>query len=550
MSEQSNASQRCSGVLLHPTSLPGPFGCGDLGPVAHHFAKQLSDAGQRWWQMLPICPTSMGNSPYLSPSSFAGNPVLVSLDDLCERGLLSAADLRPTRGFTTRRVNFPATIRFRESRLRLAYERFAQRASRADRAALDEFRNTHGAWLDDHALFSAIKAQAPHVSWDRWDSDLRARKPAALDRARRDLADVIRYHEFVQFIFDRQWHALREHCRALGVGLIGDVPIYVGHDSADVWANQDAFLLDRAGRPKLVGGVPPDQFSKTGQLWGNPLYRWDALARRGYDWWVERFRITFERFDVVRLDHFIGFHNYYAIPGDAKTAEHGRWLAGPDAPLFEAIRKAIGDLPFIAEDLGKLTPGVLTLRDSFNLPGMKILQSAFGRGRADSTFLPHHYPRHCVVYTGTHDNDTVVGWFDGVRKRARSKDGEKARAELAFALQYLDTDGREIHWDLIRAAWASIANLAVVPVQDLLGLDSSARMNFPGTSDDNWEWRYEAPALSERILQRLRALTETYGRLVTTDAASSHCAGRDGRSTRSPRRASSPRSRAARHASR
>ncbi len=508
-------SNRSSGVLLHLTSLPGPHGSGDLGPAAYRFVDFLAAAGQRWWQMLPVSPAGGGNSPYQSPSAMAGSPILVSLEDLRRQRLLTAADVAPLRGARPDRVDFAAVIEYRETRLRRAYERFTAAPPRGERAAFEQFCRRNAAWLDHHALFSALKDVNANKPWTEWPAPVRDRRHGALLGLSRALADSIRFHQFVQYQFRRQWDALRAYGRERGVGLIGDIPIYVSHDSADVWAYRTLFELDAKGRPAQVGGVPPDHFSKTGQLWGNPLYRWHRMLNRGFDWWISRFEANYELFDVARIDHFIGFHRYWSVPGAHKTAERGKWLPGPDDKFFNAIRRHFGVLPIIAEDVGAVTDGVIALRDKFGLPGLKILQYAFGgRGNGNSPNLPHSFPRRCAVYTGTHDNDTTVGWFKGVqaRARARGKVGVKARHELVTIKRYLDTDGREINWDLIRAALASVADTALFPVQDLLGLDTSGRMNLPGTGEGNWAWRMREGALTEKIGERLRDLTQTYGR--------------------------------------
>jgi 4-alpha-glucanotransferase len=509
-------SRRSSGVLLHLTSLPGPHGSGDLGPEAFRFVDFLAAAGQRWWQMLPVGPIGGGNSPYQSPSSLAGNPLLISLEELAERGILRAGDLTPPRGLHAGRVNFPAVIAFRESRLRLAFARWDASLRAAERNRFERFCRDHRHWLEDHALFCTFKAACGQRPWTDWPAELRDRVPTTMRWIRRRLGREVRFHQFVQYQFRRQWDALRRHARELGIGLIGDIPIYVSHDSADVWAHREVFQLDRFGRPTAVGGVPPDHFARTGQLWGNPLYRWDVLKRRNYDWWVARFRANFELFDVARIDHFIGFHRYWSVPGRHKTAERGHWVPGPDADFFAAIIRQLGELPIIAEDVGAVTDGVIALRDRFNLPGLKILQYAFGRASADSSNLPHNFPRRCAVYTGTHDNDTTVGWYRSLLARARRRGGEKARRELEFIRRYLGTDGRAIHWDLIRAALASVADTALFPIQDLLGLDSRGRMNFPGTPNGNWEWRMNPGALTDAIAECLRGLVVTYGRGEST----------------------------------
>jgi 4-alpha-glucanotransferase len=507
-----NFNGRSSGVLLHPTSLPGPHGIGDLGPAAHRFVDWLADAGQRWWQMLPIGPIGTGNSPYDSPSAFAGSPLLISLEKLADEGLLTREDVATSGDRVSKGVPYAAVARFKQPRLRRALQRFAQQRRPDMDDEFDRFRAANRTWLPDFALFCAIKQVRRGVGWTSWQAELRSRKRSALESARREHAAEVSYHEFVQFQFHRQWMALRAYSHDKSVGLIGDLPIFVAHDSADVWAHPDLFWLDRAGKPTVVAGVGPDYFSKTGQLWGNPHYRWGELRRRGYDWWIARFRKTFERFDVVRLDHFIGFHRYWEVPASAKTAESGRWRTGPGAELFDAVRRRLGPLPMIAEDLGAVTPEVKALRDQFGFPGMRVLQFAFGNDPEALNFQPHNYPHNCVVYTGTHDNDTTAGWFRETGTRSPTRSAQEIARENAFALEYLGSNGTEIHWDMIRAALMSVANTAIIPFQDLLGLGSSARMNWPGTDKGNWEWRLSAMSLTALLAQRLARMTKVYGR--------------------------------------
>jgi len=500
---------RASGVLLHPTSLPGRHGSGDLGDEARRFADFLASAGQRWWQMLPVGPVGYGNSPYSAQSSFAGNPTLIALEPLVEEGLLEASALGG-RIFPERRVDFGAVVPFREERLRMAFAALPARGK--PRSRLDAFKDESRGWLPDFALFRALKRAHGETAWAQWEPDLKRRRRPALETARKELAAEIAFHEFEQYEFARQWRALRKHCRSLGIALMGDIPIFVAHDSADVWANQELFHLDEDGMPAVVAGVPPDYFSKTGQLWGNPLYRWPRLKKSGYAWWVARVGATLERFDAIRLDHFIGFHRYWEIARDSPTAERGRYVRGPGASIFRALRKALGALPLVAEDLGVVTPEVKALRDRFHLPGIRLLQFAFGDDPCAPDFLPHNYPRRCVVYTGTHDNDTTVGWFNERGGAESTRSQTQVERERDAALAYLGSDGTEIHWDMIRMVLLSVADLAIVPVQDLLGLGTEARMNRPGTLEGNWEWRFASGALDERIGARLGELTRTYGR--------------------------------------
>jgi 4-alpha-glucanotransferase len=479
-------AERAGGVLLHPTSLPSAYGVGDLGPAATEFADFLARAGQRWWQTLPITPPGPGHSPYASPSAFAGNPFLVSPETLVADGLLSSSDLPPRSGGP---VDYDALYGSREALFRKAFAKFAPDAS------FDRFRAEHASWLSDWSLFAALKQERGGSPWWDWDSGLRTRDTAALDAARTRLADEIRYQEFLQYQFDRQWTGLRQSLKARGIGLIGDIPIYVAHDSADVWSNQRLFELDATGRPTRVAGVPPDAFSADGQRWGNPLYRWDELKKTNYDWWTRRFDVTLKRFDAVRLDHFIGFQRYWAIPADASTAKKGQWLPGPGADLFAAVGHK-GRI--IAEDLGSVTPEVHALRDRFGFPGMRVLQFAFD-GTPEADYHLKNHPKNAVVYTGTHDNNTTRGWFDADAPRKR-------------VLAHLGSDGTSIHWDLVAEAHKSPATLAIVPAQDLLGLGADARMNAPGLAKGNWAWRLKPGELTNAIADKLRTITATSGR--------------------------------------
>jgi len=493
-------SRRAAGILMHLTSLPGPHGIGDMGPQARRFAGFLASAGQTWWQMLPVNPAAAGNSPYTAYSAFAGEPCLVSLEGLAAEKLLEPGDLEPPKALAAGRVRFGEARRFKDSRFRKAFEAFERSKDARRRERFEKFCSENDAWLSDYALFCALK-RAHHGRWTDWPRELRSRQPSALAAARRQHGPEIRYQQFLQHLFHAQWTGLRERCRKLGLALLGDAAIYVAHDSAEVWARPDLFFLDAEGRPTVVSGVPPDYFSKTGQLWGTPLYRWDAHRAEGYRWWIARLKSSFERFDAVRLDHFIGFQNYWEVPGSARTAEKGRWVDGPKDALFEEARRTLGPLEIIAEDLGCVTPEVAALRKRQGFPGMRVLQFAFGGDHGANEHLPHNCERACALYTGTHDNETTAAWF-----------GRLPKAEREFALRYLGSDGKLIHWDMIRAAWMSVAGLAIAPVQDLLGAGDEARMNFPGTAEGNWEWRLEEGALTPKIAERLRLLTETYGR--------------------------------------
>jgi 4-alpha-glucanotransferase len=504
--------RRSSGILLHPTSLDGPFGIGDLGPEAHRFVDFLAEAGQTLWQVLPLGPTGYGDSPYQCFSTLAGNPLLLSPQKLHEQGLLEAGELSEARRSATGQVDFAGVIPEKMALLERAARRFLASGSGADRQAFESFCTGNAAWLEDFALFMALKQVHGSGVWTAWDRPARARETAALDRWRERLAEPIAVHRFLQFTFFRQWGELREHTRARGIQVMGDVPIYAAHDSADVWANPQYFELDGDGNPTAVAGVPPDYFSATGQLWGNPLYRWDALEADGYSWWLERFRRVLEMVDLVRLDHFRGFEAYWEVPASARTAEHGRWVKGPGAALFQAALDRLGELPLIAENLGVITPEVEAIRLRFGFPGMSILQFAFGNDPQAPSFQPHNFPREMVAYTGTHDCDTVVGWWTSEAQGDSTRSADEIRRERDHAGRYLNTGGSEVHWAFIRALEASVADTVLIPLQDVLGLGRKARMNRPATLGGNWRWRCRQEMLTSQIAQRLRELMELYGR--------------------------------------
>jgi 4-alpha-glucanotransferase len=509
-----NLQQRASGILLHPTSLPGPHGCGDLGLEAHRFADQLVDAEQSFWQMLPVGPVGYGNSPYSAQSAFAGSPLLIALAPLVAAGYLPASELTEAAPLPTERVDYAATERFRTHCLRRASE-LAQRDPDFER-----YRRAEREWLDDYALFRALKTRHGEVEWTRWPAELRDRDPRALARAREELASEVAFRACEQWLFDRQWRELRAHCHARGVALIGDLPIFLAHDSADVWQHRELFQLHPDGTPRLVSGVPPDYFSKTGQRWGNPLYDWARLRESGYAWWVARMRSMLSRFDIVRLDHFIGFERYWEVPAEEETAEKGRWVKGPSDDLFRALESALGEpLPLIAEDLGEVTPEVLALRDRFGLPGIRILQFAFGADPMAHSFLPHNHEPRAVVFTGTHDNDTCVGWFNEQGGEGSTRSPEQCELERRNVLAYLGGhDVREVHWDMIRMCMLSVARTAIFPLQDVLGLGSEARMNRPGVAAGNWDWRFGENALRPELLARLAGLTRLYDRQLSAAA--------------------------------
>jgi 4-alpha-glucanotransferase len=494
---------RASGILLHPTSLPGPHGSGDLGPEARHFVDWLVAAGQRLWQVLPLGGIGPGNSPYMSTSAFAGNVLLVDLHDLHHEGWLDAADLAPSAGLRDELLDFAAVVPFRMERLARAAAHFAKRGNAAQRADHVAFCEAHAGWLDDYALFMALCEANHWRDWCEWAGGLANREPAALAAAQTQHAERIAFWRFCQWRFFRQWAALKAYANERGIEIVGDAPIFIAYQSAEVWANPRLFELGADGRPGVVAGVPPDFFSATGQRWGNPLYRWSEHAKDGFAWWVERIRRTFELVDIVRIDHFRGFAAYWEIPASEPTAVKGRWVPAPGEALFKAINKALGPMPIIAEDLGVITPDVDALRKKFGFPGMRILQFAFG-GDASDRFLPHHHEPDTVVYTGTHDNDTVAGWW------ATASDHERH-----FARGYLATDGHDMPWTLIRAAMASVADTAVHPMQDVLALPTECRMNFPGQESGWWRWRLQWGQVQPWHAQRLAELGRLYGRLPT-----------------------------------
>jgi 4-alpha-glucanotransferase len=493
---------RSSGLLLHPTSLPSPYGIGDLGQAAYDFVEFLAAADQQIWQVLPLGPTGYGNSPYMCYSAIAGNPLLISLESLRDQGLLTDQDLASLPEFPRHTVDFDRVVATKIPLLQKAAVNFQAQADSTGLEEFQQFCQQAEGWLDDFALFMALKDANDGAAWNSWASNLAQRQPSAIAQQHQQLAAEIFALKFQQFEFFQQWSRLKAAANQNGIQIIGDIPIYVAHDSADVWANPQYFQLDpETCQPAFMAGVPPDYFSSTGQLWGNPIYAWDAMDKDQFSWWVRRFRRLLDFVDVIRVDHFRGFQAYWQVPQGEETAENGEWVAGPGAALFEVLAKELGRLPILAEDLGDITPEVLELRDQFEFPGMKILQFAFGSD-SENPFLPFNYIRRCVVYTGTHDNDTVIGWFEQL------SDCERQR--IADYLGCVSPDG--IHWDLIRLALSSIANQAILPLQDLLGLDTSARMNFPGKPEGNWVWRYQAEDLNQGVSDRLRHLTHLYGR--------------------------------------
>ena len=482
---------RASGILLHPTSLPSRFGIGDLGPQAYAFADFLAGSGQGIWQMLPIGPTGYGDAPYQSFSAFAGNPLLISPEKLVEHGYLSEAEIANPPSLPEEEVDFGRVIPFKFELLRKAFRNFKPTGVHEDFVAGSQ------QWLDPYAEFMGLKSANGGRSWTEWTIDVAD-------------PDEVAFQKFVQFEFFVEWNDLHNYCRDRKIRIFGDLPIYVAHDSADVWSNRDIFELDERGNPKRVAGVPPDYFSATGQLWGNPVYNWERLANTRFRWWIERLSHTLTIFDMIRIDHFRGFEAYWAVPAGEDTAVNGQWVKAPGAQLFETAAEELGELPIVAENLGVITPEVENLRAQFGFPGMAVLQFAFGTDPQAPTFRPHNYPREIVAYTGTHDNDTTVGWWTSEGVSTRTADD--IRREREIAKSYLNTDGREIHWDFIRAVVSSVADTAVVPLQDVLGLGSDARMNTPATTSRNWKWRFEAGAVTAEIHGRLKKLSELYDR--------------------------------------
>lgn len=492
--------RRSSGILLHPTSLPGPYGIGDLGAGAYRFVDWLAAHGQSIWQVLPLGPTSYGDSPYQTLSAFAGNSNLISLDRLVEGGLLRKDDLADRPPFPSDKVDYGWVIPYHNQKLSLAHHNFAAAANAALLREYERFVSANHFWLEDFALFIALKREHKLRPWTEWESQLRRRDSSALASAREAYGEQISLERFRQWLFFRQWTDVRAYANERGVRLIGDLPIFVAHDSADVWSNQHEYFLDEAGEPTLIAGVPPDYFSPTGQRWGNPLYRWDVKRAGGYTWWIERIRALLQLVDLIRIDHFRGFEGYWEIPASEPTAMKGRWADGPGAPLFQAIETALGELPIIAEDLGVITPAVEKLRDDFALPGMKVLHFAFSHPA--NPFLPHNHRVNCVVYTGTHDNNTTRGWWE-------SEADERARG---FVNEYLGHDGCDIVWSLARLGMRSVARAFVMPMQDVLNLGSGARMNTPGLSTGNWTWRATGSDFENPGKDKLLRLTRTYQR--------------------------------------
>ncbi len=499
---------RASGILLHPTSLPGRYGLGDLGSWAHRFVDYLEEHDQRLWQVLPLGPTSYGDSPYQALGAFAGNPLLVSLDRLIAQGWLTDDDVADA-DFPDDSVEYGNVIPYHFDRLFRAYKAFEAKAGQAARAEFDQWCADSKAWLEDFALFMALKNAHGGRPWVEWEPELAHREPAALAAALTQHAEAIGSVKFFQWQFFSQWSALKAYANERDIQIVGDAPIFVAHDSSDVWANPELFFLDEKGYPTVIAGVPPDYFSATGQRWGNPLYRWDVMAKDDYTWWINRLRQTLATVDMVRIDHFRGFEAYWEIPASEATAVVGQWVKAPGMDFFTSVKRQLGDLPIIAEDLGVITPEVEALRDGFGLPGMKVLQFAWGDMMGAEPFLPHNYVPNCVVYSGTHDNNTTVGWYN-----------EEATPAMKHHLNvYLDREADDIQWELIRLGEASTARLFVTPLQDVLGLDSYARMNLPGREGGNWSWRAVPADFEHDGINRLQHYTKLYGRAIEPETA-------------------------------
>lgn len=489
---------RTSGILLPVSSIPSKYGIGTFSKEAYDFVDFLAGAGQTYWQILPLGPTGYGDSPYQSFSTFAGNPYYIDLEQLIEDGLLTEEDCESCDyGGNDAYVDYEK-IYF--SRFKILFKAFSN-SKIEENAEFEKFVEDNAAWLPDYALYMAIKDSLGGISWSEWEEDIKTRKSAALEKYQEELKEQIVFYEFQQFLFHKQWMKLKKYANEKGILIIGDIPIYVAFDSADTWANPALFQLDDTCTPVAVAGCPPDAFSATGQLWGNPLYRWDYHKETGYEWWMRRIAYCYELYDVVRIDHFRGFDEYYAIPYGNPTAEYGRWEKGPGYDLFKVMKEKLGKKAVIAEDLGYLTPSVIKLVKKTGYPGMKILQFAFD-SREESDYLPHNYTQNSVVYTGTHDNDTTLGWLDTMKRKDRS-----------FAKRYLDIrSNKDIHWAFIRAALASVSDTAIIPMQDYLGLGSEARINTPSTLGDNWKWRMTAGQLSDELAEKIYKMNKMYGR--------------------------------------
>lgn len=492
---------RSCGTLVHPTSFPSKYGMGDLGHEAYEFINFLEETGQTIWQVLPLSPTGYGNSPYASYSAFAGNPYLISPDKLEEKGYITAEDLSKAFLPMTTEADYETSYEKKDTLYKKAFDQFKSSSSKDVQKKLANFKKQNSYWLEDYTLFMACSLSNNRAPWNKWDKNLAQRKPSAIKKAKKTFADEIEYQTWLQFEFFEQWKVLKNYANSKNIRVVGDIPIFVDHNSADVWSHSEFFAVDKQGNRELVAGVPPDYFSETGQLWGNPLYKWKAIQKDNFSWWIERFRQMFDLFDAIRVDHFRGFDEYWEVKASEKTAENGEWVKAPGVELFTTIKEKLGSLPIIAEDLGLMTQGVEDLRDQFNFPGMKILQFAFDSDSTNS-FLPHNYPQNCVTYTGTHDNDTTIGWYNSAPE-----------VEQHRAREYTKSDGSEIQWELIRLGMFSVADQAIFPLQDFMNLESRYRMNTPGTVGDNWMWRYTPDMLQNVDKHRIKKMAEMTNRL-------------------------------------
>ena len=508
MTNDMNISERASGILLHPTSLPGKYGIGTLGKAATDFIDFLVRSKQKFWQILPLGPTGFADSPYQCYSAHAGNPNLIDLEILVKERLLTSEELGDFPAFDDGPVNFDKVQKARRPFLYKAFKNFRESHDSTAKLKYRNFLKENYSWLNDYALFLAIKNRLDFKPWYDWEESIRHRQPGALKHYQELVKEETEIHKFIQYLFFRQWTSIKAYAHKRSIRIIGDIPLYISPDSADAWTNTGIFEYDEKLNPIRVGGVPPDYFSETGQLWGNPLFRWKDRKEEVFRWWANRIQSNLRMFDIIRIDHFRGFAAYWAVPYGEKTAIKGKWIDGPGKAFFTAMLERFGKLPIIAEDLGVITPDVETLRDEFGFPGMKVLEFAFDSAEAND-YLPFNYSKNCIVYTGTHDNDTVQGWFASASK-----------ADRAYVLDYLNTSGEEIHWGLIRLAWSSVANTAIVPMQDLLGLDSSGRMNIPGTTVNNWQWRAKEEDFTEELAKKLAKLTTLYGRSTEKKSSS------------------------------
>ncbi len=499
---------RRSGIIAHPTSFPGRFGCGDLGPSAYEFVNFLEDAGQQVWQILPLGPTGYGDSPYQSFSAFAGNPYMIDLDHLVEQGHLSKADIEPVPTFPADRVDYGWIFTYKLPILEKAAQNFQHSMQGEEKEAFHQFCDDNKNWLDDYALFASVKDSHGGNLWTKWDKDIAMQQPEAVESWKHKTADAVFNRKYQQFQFFKQWYALKQYANKKGISVMGDIPIYVALDSADAWANPELYKFNEENKPTVVAGVPPDYFSATGQLWGNPIYDWDVHRAEGYSWWINRFQHTLKTVDIIRIDHFRGFESFWEVSARDRTAENGTWRQGPGTDLFNALENALGELPIIAEDLGVITNQVEALRDELGFPGMAVLQFGFGDD-ANNTHLPHNFKQNMAVYTGTHDNDTTVGWYSS---GGGTMSKQQMEEERDYVRRYYATDGWEINWTFIRSIMGSVADTAVVPLQDILGLGSEARMNTPGKSEGNWQWRYKPEQLDPNLSARLKEMAVIYGR--------------------------------------